>query len=168
MNRFKEISATELDANAFSLIGKDWTLITAGNLASYNTMTASWGGLGVLWNKNVATIFIRPQRHTYGFVESNDMLTLSFFDEDMRSALAFCGKNSGRDCDKALETGLIPMEAGGSVAFNQAKLVLVCKKIYHQDLDPTNFMDSDIAEHYQNNDYHRMYIAEIKQVLVRE
>lgn len=182
MNNFTEISPFELNDNTFKLISKDWTLITAGNITDdgnthgYNTMTASWGGLGVLWNKNVATIYVRPQRYTYEFIEENEYFTLSFFDESKRSALAFCGKNSGRDCDKAKECRLTPIAvddsvagnpvAGNPVAFDEAQLILVCKKLYHSDIDPKNFYSAEIETHY-NNDYHRMYIGEIVKILIK-
>lgn len=170
MNNFKCISPKELTNNAFKLIGDDWTLITSGNETSYNTMTASWGGVGVLWNKNVVHIYIRPQRYTYEFVEKNNYFTLSFFDtnnEAYKKALTFCGKNSGRDYDKAKECGITPIKAGESIAFDEAKLILVCKKLYHSDLDPANFYDETIENNY-NGDYHRMYIGEIVECLIKD
>ena len=167
MKNFKEITANELDANVFNLIGKDWTLITAGNLEKYNTMTASWGGVGVLWNKNVATIFVRPQRYTYEFVEENDYFTLSFFGGEKREELTFCGRNSGRDCNKAKECNLTAIDTNNGVAFEESNIILVCKKMYYNDIDPQNFLDDSINNHY-NNDYHRMYIGEIVKVLVKE
>ena len=104
----REIKATEIKENAIKLIGKDWALITAGDESGYNTMTASWGGLGQLWNKDVCFIFIRPQRYTYEFIEKNELFTMSFYPEEYRKALSFCGTKSGRDYDKAKETGLTP------------------------------------------------------------
>jgi len=106
---WNRISPKELADNPFRLIGDDWTLITAGTPAKWNTMTASWGGLGVLWGRPVSFIFVRPTRHTYGFLEEASRYTLSFFDEKYRSALNHCGKVSGREHDKAAETGLEPI-----------------------------------------------------------
>ena len=85
-------------------------LLTGGNMESFNTMTASWGQLGVLWNKNVLTCYIRPNRYTYEFVENGEFFTVSFLGEEYRKALAFCGSHSGRDCNKITETGLTPVE----------------------------------------------------------
>jgi len=142
-------------------------LITAGDDKGFNTMTASWGGLGVLWNKSVAFTFIRKQRYTYEFTEDNDLFTLCFFDEDYRNALSICGSKSGRDIDKVKETGLTPVHIDGTTYFDEARLVLVCKKQYFQDIDPKNFLNADIEKNYPAKDYHRMYIGEIVKVLVR-
>ena len=103
---FKEISVSELNKNAFKLIGKDWMLITSGTEEKLNTMTASWGGLGVIWNTNVSFIFVRPQRYTFEFLEENDYYTLSFFGDEYKKVLSYCGKNSGRNVDKISATGL--------------------------------------------------------------
>jgi flavin reductase (DIM6/NTAB) family NADH-FMN oxidoreductase RutF len=78
---FKAVKPEELSDNTFKLIGSDWMLITAGDSASFNTMTASWGGMGVVWGKNAATVYIRKHRYTYEFVEKSEYFTLSFFDE---------------------------------------------------------------------------------------
>ena len=179
MAEFKKISPEEIADNPFRLIGKDWMLITSakadGNLVcgdDYNTMTASWGGVGVLWNKPVAYIFIRPQRHTFGFAEENDLMTLSFFDEECRPALTFCGRNSGRDYDKAKECGLTPVsescDCGRTVWFGEARLVLKVKKLYSEFLSADAFKNGDTLGCYPSDDFHRMYICEITEVLVRE
>jgi flavin reductase (DIM6/NTAB) family NADH-FMN oxidoreductase RutF len=130
---------------------------------SYNTMTASWGGFGVLWNKNTCFIVVRPSRYTYEFLEKNNTFTLSFFDQSYRSALSFCGSHSGRDCNKAAETGLTAIESRtGSVFFNEARLVIECRKLYYQDINPSNFIDSEIdTKNYPLKDYHRMYVGEV-------
>lgn len=160
----KEIKATEIRENAVKLIGKDWMLITSGDEKGYNTMTASWGGLGQLWNKDVCFIFVRPQRYTYEFLEKNDLFTLSFYPDEYKKALSFCGTKSGRDCDKAKETGLTPLFTDGSTAFEEAKLTLVCRKIAFQDMSPDGFIDEGIKNNYAGNDYHRIYVGEILKV----
>ena len=158
---FQQIQPKELTDNCFQLFYKDWTLIAAGTPDKYNMMTASWGGLGNLWNKRVAFTFIRPSRYTYEFAEASDVFTLNFFDEKYRSMLNLCGSKSGRDIDKMKKTGLTPTEDHGSIYFEEARLVMVCKKIYYQDLLPEHFLDGSIASHYSGTDYHRMYIGEI-------
>ena len=157
----REIKATEIKENAIKLIGKDWALITAGDEKGYNTMTASWGGLGQLWNKDVCFIFIRPQRYTYEFIEKNELFTMSFYEEKYRKALSFCGTKSGRDFDKAKETGLVPCFTDGTTTFEQAKLTLVCRKLAFQDMSPEGFLDESIKDNYAQNDYHRIYVGEI-------
>jgi len=163
MNKqFKPLNPYDLPLNAIKLIGKDWMLITSGNVDSYNTMTASWGTMGVLWNKPVVFIFIRPQRYTFEFVEKNELFTCSFFDKKYRKALNYCGSHSGRDVDKAAETNLHPVASGlGSVTFDEAKLYFECRKIAQQDIDPNGFLSPEISGNYPAKDYHRMYIGEI-------
>ncbi len=157
-----------MSCNPFRLIGKDWMLITAGDMNSWNTMTASWGGMGVLWSMNVCFAFVRPVRHTYGFMEKYDTFTLSFFEERYREALQFCGTKSGRDVDKAAETGLVPFSTpGNSVSFEQARMIIECRKIYFQDIDPEMFLDRNIEECYPDKDYHRLYIGKITGCFVR-
>ncbi len=162
MKGYASIAPAKLDESVFRLIGADWMLVTAGTKDSFNTMTASWGGLGVLWNKNVSFIFIRPQRYTFEFVERADAYTLSFFGEEHRKALQYCGAHSGRDVNKVEKTGLTPsFTDNGSVCFEEARLIIECEKIYWQDLDPAHFLDPDIEKNYSKRDYHRMYIGEV-------
>lgn len=163
---WKEINTQELGENPFSMIGERWMLITAGDERSYNTMTASWGGLGVLWGEPVAFIFVRPTRYTYEFIEREERLSLSFYPLEQREALAYCGKHSGREGDKAKACGLTPVFSYESPFFAQADTVLLCEKCYAQDLDPRCFLDPALEKWYQN-DYHRMYVVKIRRVLVR-
>jgi len=169
MADFKQIAPEELNESAFRLIGKDWMLITAGAIDSFNTMTASWGGLGVIWNKPVAYCVIRPQRHTRKFMDSGDRFTLCFFDEKYRKALEYCGSHSGRNVDKVKATGLTPVKSGsGAVYFAEARIVLDCRKIYVQDIDPAGFVDPSIADNYPGKDYHRLYIGEVTKCMVAD
>lgn len=160
----QELDPKRLEENVFSLFDDQWTLITAGTPEHCNTMTASWGGLGVLWHKNVATIYVRPQRYTYEFLENSDCFTLSFFDDAWRQQLSYCGTVSGREADKFASCGFHVSAAGEAPYIQEARLVLVCKKRYWDDLDPAH-MDSEALKHY-DNDYHRMYIGEIVKVLI--
>ncbi|KAF0202337.1 MAG: hypothetical protein FD170_2063 [Bacteroidetes bacterium] len=162
MTAFKKLNPKDLQFDPVKKIGMEWMLITAGNAVKCNTMTASWGGTGFLWNKPVAFIFVRPQRFTYQFIEDNSLFTCSFFDEEDHEKLQFCGTKSGRDTDKIAATGLHLLETPeGAFTFNQARLYLVCKKLYFQDIEPGGFIDSSVAKHYPEKDYHRMYIGEI-------
>ena len=158
----------KLTDNVFRMMGDEWFLFTAGPLGDYNTMTAGWGGLGYLWEKGIAIGFVRPQRHTYRFTERYDHFTFCFFGARHRKALAFCGSHSGRDCDKAAATGLTPRATRrGNVYFEQARLVLECKKIYWQDIDPAHFLAKELHKVYPRHDYHRMYVGEIVSCLAR-
>lgn len=164
MTEFIQCSPYELTQNPFSLIGKDWALLTGGTLGSCNPMTVSWGGLGILWNKPVATVYVRPQRHTFGFMESHHTFTLSFFENDpeYRKMLAFCGKESGRTVNKWEACGLHPITLDSGAAPAEASLVLVCRKLYAQDLKEECFVERSVIEpNYPEKDFHRMYIGEI-------
>lgn len=165
MINFSKTDLHRIDENTFKLIGSDWMLITSGTRGSFNTMTASWGGLGVLWNKPVSYIFVRPTRYTYEFLERNKTYSLSFFDEKYRRALSICGSKSGRDTDKVREAGLTPVVSeSGIVHFGEAKLVLECTKLYYDDIEPSHFLSPEIDKMYEN-DYHRMYIGEITGII---
>ena len=114
----KPLTPKELE-NVFRLVGKDWMLITAAGKTAegqetVNAMTASWGGMGVLWNKPVAFCFIRPQRYTFTLTEQSERFSLSFFTEAYRPALRLCGSKSGRDTDKLAEAGLTPAYENGT------------------------------------------------------
>lgn len=131
-------------------------------------MTASWGGVGVLWGKNVVTTYIRPQRYTKEFVDAQDVFTITFFGENYRKALALCGKVSGRDADKIKEAGLTPYFVDGTTAFEEAEMVLVCRKLYADEIKSEKFIATENDERwYPEKDYHTMYIAEITKVLVK-
>lgn len=165
---FKEVDIQRIKTNPFTLIGDEWMLITAGNREQCNTMTASWGGVGVIWNKNAVTIYIRPSRYTKEFIDKEDMFTVSFFDNQYKKALGICGSKSGRDCDKIKEAGLTVGYDGEVPYMNEAKLVLVCKKLYHDVIKPDNFEEEWIDDNYPGKDYHTMYIGEIVKVLDKE
>jgi flavin reductase (DIM6/NTAB) family NADH-FMN oxidoreductase RutF len=161
---FKQTDIRKINESAIKMINDDWALVTAGDLSSFNTMTVSWGGLGELWGRDVAFVFIRPQRYTYEFMEKGELFTVSFFGGAYKDELNFCGKNSGRDKDKLKATGFKARGFEGAVAFEEAQTVLVCKKIAFQDLDPKGFLDQTIENDYPNKDYHRMYVGEILKV----
>ncbi len=149
----------------FQLIGKEKLLLSAGSPENFNTMTASWGTMGILWNKKVVSVFIRPQRYTYDFFEREPYFTVSVLQPGQDEIYRICGTKSGRDCDKVSLAGLTPYFEENAVTFQEARLAIVCKKIYIQDLDPAGFLDSEIQHHYPINDYHRLYCGEIVDIL---
>lgn len=169
MSAFKEIAPTEIKENPFELIGNDWALVTSGTADKFNTMTVSWGGVGIMWGKPVTFTFIRPQRYTFEFMENNDYFSMSFFNEEQRDALKFCGSKSGRDLDKVKETGLSPaFTENGVPYFEEAKLVLICKKMYSQFLNEESITDPQSVNKWYDNDYHKMYISEIVKALIKD
>ncbi|HWS42883.1 MAG TPA: flavin reductase [Pseudoflavonifractor sp.] len=167
---FVKIDPKTLDGNVFSMLDNQWMLITAGTKDHCNTMTASWGGLGVIWSKCAATCYIRPQRYTREFVDREENFTLAFFGEEHRKALSFCGSRSGREVDKAAECAFTVAAADcGAPYFEEAELVLVCKKLYTGEIDPAGFHDEALREkNYPGRDYHKLYIGEIVEVLKKQ
>lgn len=169
MSNFKEINIAELNTSPYNLFNKDWALLTAGNSDSFNTMTVSWGGVGILWRKNVATVYIRKSRYTLEFMDKYDHFSLTFGGDDMRKALAFCGKNSGRDFDKVKETGITPILDEKAPYFAEGKLVLICKKLYRQEMNDDSFIDKSIIDNdYSDKDYHIIFIGEIEKAFIKE
>ena len=165
---FREISVEQLKDNPFTLINKDWMLITAGDAEKHNTMTASWGGVGELWGKYVSTIYIRPQRYTLEFVEREEYYSLCFFGPEYRQALSLCGSKSGRDVDKDAATGLTPCFDQAAPYYEQARLVFLCRKLYRQDMEESALLDKGLLEKWYDNDLHRIFIGEIVKVLEKE
>lgn len=164
----REISIKDLNLNPFLKIGKEWMLITAGNEEAFNTMTASWGGMGVLWNKDVAFTFIRPSRYTYEFTQKEEYFSLCFFPEEYRDALTLCGRKSGRDCNKVKEANLTPLFIDGVPCFEQASLVIICRKMYAQEMNNDCVINEEVVKHYgENEPYHTFYVGEIVKVLTK-
>lgn len=161
---FKEIRPEELNSSVFHDIGTKWMLVSAKKPdGSVNTMTASWGALGVLWNKNVFICFVRPQRYTHEFTEASDSISIAFFGEEYRDALKLCGTKSGRDMDKIKEAGLSVFLNGDNVGFNEAERIIYGKKLYAGKIDPKCFISEDIDKLYKD-DYHTVYICEIEKI----
>ena len=173
----KEISYEDLQLNPMTMIGQQWMLITAGTeQTGYNTMTAAWGQLGAIWSlpgrkghMPTACVYIRPQRYTKEFVDREETFSLSVFDESWRKQLAYLGTVSGRDENKIEKAGLTPVFGDSTTWFEEAELVLVCRKLYQQELKEDCFLDRELVErNYPNRDFHTMYIGEIIKVLARE
>lgn len=167
---FKEITPEELNGNPFSMIGKDWMLVSAGNSEhNCNAMTASWGGMGVMWRKNVVFVVIRPQRCTKEFMDREARFSLSFFGGEQRKALSWMGSVSRHQVrDKVAQSGLTPFMVDGTPCFREARTIMICRKLFAQPYDPACFLDASIdPEWYSEKDYHTLYIAEIEKVLTR-
>jgi flavin reductase (DIM6/NTAB) family NADH-FMN oxidoreductase RutF len=166
--RFDEISPLQLK-NSMEMIGSDWMLITAWDEEQQrvNAMTASWGCMGVLWNKNICVLFVRPQRHTYGLLEASERCSLAFFGQEHRDALRLCGSKSGRDMDKIEAAGLTSMTLDGVSVIAEAETLILCRKLYADDLKNTNFLDPALLANYKNDDFHRIYVCEIEKAYVK-
>lgn len=167
---FNQVEFTDVKNNVVDLLKNRWGLITAGDENSFNTMTVSWGAIGELWGKDMATVYIRPQRYTEEFLNSNEYFTLSFYPEDMKKSIhGICGSKSGREVDKVKETGLVPCFDENAPYFEQAEIVLVCRKVAKANFEPSQFIDSEMIEKwYEAKDYHYIYYGEIEKVLISE
>ena len=148
--------------DVYNAFHRSWALLTAGEMGNFNTMTVSWGSVGCLWNKQVITVYVRPSRYTYEFMEQYDHFTVSFYPEACKKALGILGSVSGRDCDKVGRAGLDPVPFGGSVTFAQAKTTFLCRKLYAQDMDPAQ-IPAEVREKFYGDGetLHRIYIGEI-------
>ena len=166
----KEIPVSEMQLNPYTKIAKEWMLITAGDDQNgYNTMTASWGHLGSLWNAPTAVAYVRPQRYTKGFMDRENLYTLTFFLPEYKKALGYLGSHSGRDEDKVAAVGLTPVFGDGFTYFAEASLVLVCRKLYAAPLVEEGFIDREVLEdNYLSRDLHTLYIGAIEKVLVKD
>lgn len=168
--KFQEINVKELKKNPFAMIGDEWMLITAEKEGKVNTMTASWGGIGIMWGKTVATAYIRPQRYTKEFVDSNEYFTLSFFGGEHKKAMGYLGSVSGKnEPEKISKTDLHVTSLEGHPTFEEATLVLICRKLYAQEMKEDCFLGmEEIKKWYPDKDYHTMYMAEIVKAYVQE
>lgn len=155
----------EFTTDIFSLYDKKWGLLCAGTMAEHNAMTISWGGMGTLWGKPVVTVYVRPNRHTYGFMEDSEYFTVGFLKEEFRKAHGIMGSKSGRDMDKDKESGLTPQPAGDSVMYKEAEVTLLCRKIYCQDLDVNAFPEEVREKYYGSEPAHRMYVGEVVDII---
>lgn len=168
MHVFQPVPTEFYELNPFKVIGKDWMLITAQSGDKVNTMTASWGGLGVMWGKDVAYIVVRDSRYTREIIDNSDSFSLSFLNQDFHSALKYLGAVSGRDEDK-INNARLHVNYHENIPFiDEADTVMVCRKMCKQPLTPDNFtLDSIDSTWYKDKDYHNLYIGEIVQLLAK-
>ncbi len=149
----------------FSQFDKKWALLTAGTESKFNTMTISWGGLGTIWGKPVATVYVRASRYTHEFMDDNEYFTVSFYPEQYKKELGVLGSKSGRDMDKMTASGLTATKAGESMTFKEAEVTLVCKKLFRQPLLPENMPKDVLETMYADRDFHDMYIGEVVDII---
>ncbi len=168
MHQFQGVTSDLLECNPFEKIGKEWMLVTAGNEEKANTMTASWGGLGVMWGKNVAYVVIRQSRYTKEFIDKEGTFSLSFLGENHRNMMKYLGSVSGRTEDKMREANVELDYEKGIPYVDQGNLVLICKVMSATKLQPSDFRQEGLEKQwYSDKDYHTLYIAEITDILAR-
>ena len=166
------VDPRKVPTGLLSLLSGPGALLTAGTKENCNTMTIGWYQMGVLWNTLVCTVYVRPERYTCGFMEEQDYFTVSAFlhSPEASRILRLCGSKSGRDTDKIKECGLtLSTGAGGAPFFREAELVLVCRKLYAQDMDPAAVRPAGsekILPFYgTRGSWHRAYTGEIVEAL---
>lgn len=169
MENMVRVTPEELNLNIFQSIGKDWMAVCAKHGEETNAMTASWGGFGILWNKPVAYVFLRPQRYTKKLVDQAGMLTLNFFQGKQKEALTYLGKTTATETpDKMAHCGLTTAELGNTGCFKEADIVMVVKSLYRQTMDPACFLDQQLIEqNYPQKDFHDLYVCEIIDVYIK-
>ena len=172
MHTFQPYPVDLLEFNPFSKIGTEWMAVTAGDKNKANTMTASWGTVGVLWGKNVVSIFIRESRYTKEFIDKQDTFSLTFFDtqdKENKLALKYFGAVSGRNEDKISSAKMhVDYASDGTPYIDEGNLILICRKMSATKILPEQFIDASIdSAWYKDKDYHTMYIAEVTEVLAR-
>jgi flavin reductase (DIM6/NTAB) family NADH-FMN oxidoreductase RutF len=160
------IDPSNLKIQPHDLFDNQWLLLAAGNFATgnYNAMTIGWGAVGTMWSKPFVMVAVRHSRHTYQFMENYATFTVSAFPEAFHDALSLLGTKSGRDGDKIRESGLTPVASSTVAApsFAEAEIVIECRKVYENDLNPAHFMDEGIYRHYPKRDFHRIYYGWIE------
>lgn len=155
----------DYNANVFEIFDQEWALLTAGNESHYNTMTIGWGGMGTLWGRAVVTVYVKPSRYTHSFMEESEYFTVSFYPKTYRKALSLLGSLSGRDGDKIAKSGLTPKPLKDAVTFEEAKVTLLCKKLYRQDMDVSAMPDYVVEDYYDGEEPHTMYVGRVVEIL---
>ncbi|HPX32796.1 MAG TPA: flavin reductase family protein [Erysipelotrichaceae bacterium] len=151
--------------NPFEKFYQHWALVTAGKKDHFNTMTVAWGSMGTVWSRPIVTIYIKPCRYTYNFLNENDYFTVSFYDEKYKKDMSILGTKSGKDTDKIALTSLTPVEVNGSMSFEEANCTIVLKKIYYQDMDINQMPSAVVNRYYTEELPHRMYIGEVVEII---
>ncbi len=164
---YRQIAPDKIPGNIVKLLS-DAMLITSGTSEQTNVMTASWGGLGRLWEKPVTFCFLNPTRYSVQTMDKGDTYTISFYTEAYRDAVMYCGSVSGRDTDKIKGSGLTPVKTpSGATAFAEAWMIIECKKIVAQPISSDAVIDKNLPEEWRKDGYHKMYIGEILNVWVK-
>jgi len=166
----KKIEFRDLSVKAFEIFAKRSPLLVAGDKERCNPMTIGWGGLGTLWSQPVCTVYVRPQRYTYGLMEQKDTFAVAVMGEEYAAQIAYCGKNSGRDGDKVKACGFtLAYGLEDTPLIEQAEMIFVCRKLYAQDMKPECFVDETPRQrYYAQEDYHRTYVGRVEEVYVKE
>jgi len=168
LHTFQDMTVDQVEIDPFTKIGSEWALLFAEDGERSNGMTISWGAMGVLWNKNVAMVFVRDSRYTKEIMDASDFFSLNFFGGKEKSGLKYFGMVSGRDEDKMKACGFNINHHKDIGFVDEANFVLVCKKMSATKIDPEDIFDTNVVGNfYADGGYHTMYVGEIVEFLVR-
>lgn len=169
----KEINVFEYGSYILQAVQKG-VLLTTKSEDKVNSMTISWGTLGIEWGKTIFTTFVRENRFTKEQLNNSLEFTINIpYGEYNKKILGFCGTKSGKNIDKIKELGLT-LEDGVEVSvpgIKELPLTLECKVLYKKIQDK-NEIGAAIKETYypenidssfsgSNKDYHIEYIGEV-------
>ena len=166
------VSPEEFDENIFNLVGKDWTVITAGE--EPNSMVASWGGVGIMFNKPVTWCFLRANRYTLEKIKETGFYTMSYFPEQYKGEIMPFGTKSGRNTDKMAQTKLTPvLTPAGAPAYKEAKIIIECKLIAAPTVSKDEFYTQEGKDFLQGGydeakDWHKLVYGEITKIYIKK
>lgn len=167
---FKKINPFDIEGNSIKLFKVDSPIVVFGDIEKHNGLTVAWGNLGCLWSKEMATVFVKPNRYSFEFANECEYFTIMWFDELKDSINRVFGFKSGRDVDKEKLCNLTPFEIDGAVGYDEASLIIVCKKIYQKEIDKNNILSKEVLDKpmYKDDLFHSEYFGEIISVYKKE
>ena len=135
-----------------------------------NPMTIGWAVFGRIWGRPMFPVLVRPSRYTYRCIEHTGDFTVNVMPPELADVVGACGKTSGRSLDKIAAHGLkvLPSRHIGSGGLAEANIVLECRVVHRNDVQPPSFAPDIIASYYPEGDFHRVYFGHVLGVSIRE
>ena len=171
---FKQISPEEISNNVFTLVGEIYPVITAGKEDHYNSMTASGGGMGLLFKKPATWCILQSKRYTLELIERVQTYTLSYFPHELKKQVHFLGSKSGRDSEKMKEVELTRTQTpSGNISYKEAGLIIECKLTQITMPNINDFYSQEakdyLSEVYKDpNEYRKYVFGEITHVWAKK
>ena len=150
---------------------KDGVLITASAGGRTNSMTISWGFLGIEWNRPVFVTVVRDSRFTKTLLDKNPEFTVNIpIGGGSKKILGYCGTKSGYDTDKTADLGLTPVEPDeiSVPGIKELPLTLECRVRYAKKQDLKDLPSDIAAACYGGGDPHTAYYGEIVKAYIIE
>jgi flavin reductase (DIM6/NTAB) family NADH-FMN oxidoreductase RutF len=171
---FNEISPEDISDNVFTLMGKDFSVITAGNKEQYNSMVGSGGGMGFVFKKPGIWSIFQQSRYTLELILREQTYTISYFPDEYKKQLMFLGSKTGRGNNKMKEVELTSVKTpSGNITFKEARLIFECKLVQVTTPDFNDFYAQEakewINEMYKDPNEIRKYVfGEITHVWIKK